>query len=68
MIVSIIIDIIFILISKESVLLVSQKWLGLEHIPRGFVPAIYTVLRKLPETRSVVKSQIVCLCGSVSLN
>ena len=42
-----------------------QKWLGLEQIPRGFVPGIYTILRKLPETRFVEKSSIfTCLNGA----
>jgi len=28
-----------------------QKWLGLQGIPRGFIPQIYTVLKKLPQTQ-----------------
>jgi len=36
---------------KYGVLSALQKWLGLSGIPRGFIPQIYTVLRKLPQTQ-----------------
>jgi len=39
---------------KLSVMLLLQKWLGLQQIPRGFITSLYTVVQKLPETRLVL--------------